>query len=313
MSDHLLTIDGLSPTGLAELLAVASYLKRRRTAGLPEHALAGKTLAMVFEKPSLRTRLSFETAMLELGGRAIYIRGEEIGIGKRESLQDIASVLGRYVQGIMARVFSHDSIQGFARWSGVPVVNGLCDRHHPCQALGDLLTIHEHCGRIAGLTVVFVGDGNNVARSLAQGCALAGARFVLACPAGYGFSAAERTALNVTEINNPAQAVVGADVIYTDVWTSMGQEAETAKRKHDFAGFQVNAALAAKAGQRVRLMHCLPAHRGEEISDDAMDHTDSVVYDQAENRLHAQKAVLRLLMAPDAADVIRAAKATGAG
>jgi ornithine carbamoyltransferase len=308
MSSHLLTIDGLTPESLADLLAVARYLKRRRSAGIPEHALAGTTLAMVFEKPSLRTRLSFETAMLELGGRAIYIRGEEIGIGKRESLQDIASVLGRYVQGVMARVFKHDTIQGFARWSGVPVVNGLCDRHHPCQALGDLLTIHEHCGSIAGQTVVFVGDGNNVARSLAQGCALAGARFVLACPVGYGFSVAERTTLGVTEINNPAQAVVGADVIYTDVWTSMGQEAEAAKRKQDFAGFQVNAALATKAGKRVRIMHCLPAHRGEEISDDAMDHADSVAYDQAENRLHAQKAVLRLLLAPDAAAVISAAR-----
>ena len=309
MVEHLLTIDALAAERLHNVLAVAAHLKRRRTAGLPELSLAGKTLAMVFEKPSLRTRLSFELAMSELGGKAIYIRGEEIGIGKRESTQDIAAVLGRYVQGIMARVYKHETVQGFARWSGVPVVNGLCDRHHPCQALGDLLTIREHCGRLEGLRVVFIGDGNNVARSLAQACRLVGSQFVLACPAGYGFSADERAALAIEEVNDPLAAARGADVLYSDVWTSMGQEAEAAQRRAAFAGFQINAALAARAGKRVRIMHCLPAHRGEEISDDAMDHPDSVVYDQAENRLHAQKAVLRLLMGPDPEGVIRAAKA----
>lgn len=309
MVEHLLTIDALPAERLLDLLAVAAHLKRRRTAGLPELSLAGKTLAMVFEKPSLRTRLSFELAMSELGGQAIYIRGEEIGIGKRESTQDIAAVLGRYVQGIMARVYKHETVQGFARWSGVPVVNGLCDRHHPCQAVGDLLTIREHCGRLDGLRVVFIGDGNNVARSLAQACRLVGSQFVLACPAGYGFSAVELAALAIEEVNDPLAAARGADVLYSDVWTSMGQEAEAAQRRAAFAGFQINAALAARAGKRVRIMHCLPAHRGEEISDDAMDHPDSVVYDQAENRLHAQKAVLRLLMGPDPEGVIRAAKA----
>lgn len=308
MVEHLLTIDALAAERLHNVLAVAAHLKRRRTAGLPELSLAGKTLAMVFEKPSLRTRLSFELAMSELGGKAIYIRGEEIGIGKRESTQDIAAVLGRYVQGIMARVYKHETVQGFARWSGVPVVNGLCDRHHPCQALGDLLTIREHCGRLEGLRVVFIGDGNNVARSLAQACRLVGSQFVLACPAGYGFSADERAALAIEEVNDPLAAARGADVLYSDVWTSMGQEAEAAQRRAAFAGFQINAALAARAGKRVRIMHCLPAHRGEEISDDAMDHPDSVVYDQAENRLHAQKAVLRLLMGPDPEGVIRAAQ-----
>jgi ornithine carbamoyltransferase len=308
MVEHLLTIDALPAVRVHDLLAVAAHLKRRRAAGLPECSLAGKTLAMVFEKPSLRTRMSFEVAMGELGGKAIYIRGEEIGIGKREAIQDIAAVLGRYVQGIMGRVYQHDTVQGFARWSGVPVVNGLCDRHHPCQALGDLLTISEHCGRVDGLRIVFIGDGNNVARSLAQACQLVGSQFVLACPAGYGFSPQERQALGAEEIHDPAQAAIGADVLYSDVWTSMGQEAEAAQRRTAFAGFQINAALAAKAGKRVRIMHCLPAHRGEEISDDGMDHPDSVVYDQAENRLHAQKAVLRLLMGADPAAAIKAAR-----
>ncbi|MCK6489775.1 MAG: ornithine carbamoyltransferase [Planctomycetes bacterium] len=307
MAQHLLTLDAIDAKRFHDLLAVATYLKNRRAAGVPEHALAGKTLAMVFEKPSLRTRISFEVAMTELGGRALYIRGEEIGIGKREAIQDIARVLGRMVQGIMARVFRHDTVTGLAKWSGVPVVNGLCDLHHPCQALGDFLTMREHFGRIDGLTVVFVGDGNNVARSLAHACRHAGSRFVLACPKGYGFDPAETAALGVTEHNDPAAAVAGAHVLYSDVWTSMGQEAESAKRLKDFQGFQIDEALLAKSAPDARIMHCLPAHRGEEITDGAMEHPRSIVFDQAENRLHAQKAVLRLLMAADGDAVVKAA------
>lgn len=317
MPTHFLTLEGLSPERFRDLLAVAAYLKRRRKSGMPEHALAGRKLAMVFEKPSLRTRMSFELAMVELGGYATYIRGEEVGLGKREAIQDVARVLGRYVDGIMARVFKHETVQGLAQWSGVPVINGLCDRHHPCQALGDLLTLQEAFGRIDGLTVVFVGDGNNVARSLAQACVLAGSRFILACPEAYAFPAEDRAAFgaawgsSVIEMRDPRAAAKGADVLYSDVWTSMGQEAESAKRLKDFQGYAIDDALIAASGGKAKILHCLPAHRGEEISDSAMEHANSLVFPQAENRLHAQKAVLRLLLARDAADaqaVVEAAR-----
>jgi ornithine carbamoyltransferase len=302
---HFLTIDALGAARLDALLRVALDLKSRRRAGITEHVLAGKTLAMIFEKPSLRTRVSFEAAMTELGGRAMYIRGEEIGIGKREALQDVAAVMGRMVQGLMGRVFRHETVVGLSQHAGVPVINGLCDRHHPCQALGDLLTIREHFGTTKDLSIVFVGDGNNVARSLAQACVLGGSRFTLACPPGYGFAADELAAFgpSVREINDPEQAVAGAQVLYSDVWTSMGQEAEQAKRLRDFHGYQINERLMQLAG-RPKVMHCLPAHRGEEITDGAMDHPDSIVYDQAENRLHAQKAILRVLMARDGAALL---------
>ena len=311
MFKHFLSLDTLSPREFAELLAVALYLKRRRAQGITEHALAGKTLAMVFEKPSLRTRLSFEQAMNELGGKSIYIRGEEIGLGKREPIQDVARVLSRYVQGIMARVYKHESVAGLAQYGSVPVVNGLCDRYHPCQALGDFLTIREHLGTTSGLKIVFVGDGNNVARSLANATVLGGSEFVLACPAGYGWSEADRARYRgqpVSEVADVHKAVAGAHVLYTDVWTSMGQEAEQAKRIQDFQGYQINAALIDQARPDACIMHCLPAHRDEEITNDAVEHPRSIIFDQAENRLHAQKAVLRLLMANDAEHVIAAAR-----
>ena len=311
MLKHFLSLDTLSPREFSELLAVALYLKRRRAQGITEHALAGKTLAMVFEKPSLRTRLSFEQAMNELGGKSIYIRGEEIGLGKREPIQDVARVLSRYVQGIMARVYKHESVAGLAQYGSVPVVNGLCDRYHPCQALGDFLTIREHLGTTSGLKIVFVGDGNNVARSLANATVLGGSEFVLACPAGYGWSDADRVRYKgqpVSEVADVQRAVAGAHVLYTDVWTSMGQEAEQAKRIRDFQGYQINAVLINQARPDARIMHCLPAHRDEEITSDAVEHPRSIIFDQAENRLHAQKAVLRLLMANDAEQVIAAAR-----
>jgi ornithine carbamoyltransferase len=310
MAAHFLSLDTLTPTEFTEFLAVATYLKKRRAQGIPEHALAGKTLAMVFEKPSLRTRLSFEQAMTELGGRSLFIRGEEVGLGKREPIQDVARVLSRYVQGIMARVFKHESVAGLAKHGSVPVINGLCDRFHPCQALGDLLTVQEHFGTTKGLKIVFVGDGNNVARSLAHATVLGGSEFVLACPSGYGWSADDRAKFAkqpVSEVNDPSAAVAGAHVLYTDVWTSMGQEAEQAKRIRDFQGYQINAGLIAQARAEARIMHCLPAHRDEEITDEAVEHARSIIFDQAENRLHAQKAVLRLLMADDREQVVAAA------
>ncbi len=314
MLTHFTSLDAIDAHEFSDLLAVALYLKRRRAWGVAEHALTGQTLAMVFEKPSLRTRLSFEVAMTELGGRSIYIRGEEVGMGVREPVKDVARVLSRYVQGIMARVFAHQSITDLAAYGSVPVINGLSDECHPCQALADMLTIREHFGRLEGLTVVFVGDANNVCRSLARACVLAGARFVVACPARYAFSAKDIAAFGsawggqVTQVHDPRTAVAGAHVLYTDVWTSMGQEGEKSERLQAFQGYQINEALLALAQPDARIMHCLPAHRDEEITDAAVEHPRSIVFDQAENRLHAQKAVLRLLMAKDAATVIAAAR-----
>ncbi|MBA3684987.1 MAG: ornithine carbamoyltransferase [Planctomycetes bacterium] len=316
MSRHLTTLDELSAQEFSDLLAVAVYLKRRRAQGIVEHALAGKTLAMIFEKPSLRTRLSFEVGMTELGGTATYIRGEEVGMNTREPIKDIARVLSRYVQGIMLRTFSHANVVEMARHATVPVINGLSDACHPCQALADLLTIHEHLGETRGLKVVFVGDGNNVARSLARACVLSGATFVLAAPAAYAFSAEDVASFGpawgsaVSHVPDAAAAARGADVLYTDVWTSMGQEAERETRLKDFRGYAIDQRLIALAAPRVKVMHCLPAHRGEEISDAAVEGAQSIVFDQAENRLHAQKAILRLAMADDAERVIAAARAT---
>jgi len=297
-----------------DLLQVALYLKRRRSWGAHEHALDGKTLAMIFEKPSLRTRVSFEVGMAELGGRSMYLSRDEVGLGKREAVEDVARVLSRYVDALMVRTFDEAKIRELAAHADIPVVNGLSDESHPCQALADFLTITEHCGRSDDLQVVFIGDGNNVARSLARACILCGSRFVLACPTAYAFGADDIAAFGehwgetVQQIHDPVEAVRGADVLYTDVWTSMGQEAERERRLADFAGYQINAELLASAGGKARVMHCLPAHRGEEISAEAFECEASVVFDQAENRLHAQKAVLRLLMADDRDTVIAAAR-----
>ncbi len=307
-SGHFLSLADLDHDGFTALLDLAVWLKARRRAGIEEDACRGRALALVFEKPSLRTRLSFEQAMVQLGGTVTYIRGEEVGIGTREAVQDVARVLGRYYDGVMARVFRHDTVTGLARWAGKPVINGLSDTEHPCQALADLLTVREHLGRIDGLKVVFVGDGNNVARSLAHACRLAGSRMVLACPKAYAFAAAEAAALGVEVVHDPVAAAKGAHVLYSDVWTSMGQEAEKAQRLRDFAGYQINEALLAHADGQCRIMHCLPAHRDEEITDGAMEHPRSIVFDQAENRLHAQKAVLRMLLGREPAAAMAAAR-----
>ncbi|MHC5068151.1 MAG: ornithine carbamoyltransferase [Planctomycetota bacterium] len=301
----LISLERCERQDFHDLLALAVYLKQRRRAGVVEQALAGKTLAMVFEKPSLRTRASFEVGMTELGGRAMYLSKAEVGLGEREPVQDVARVLSRYVHGIMIRTFAHQTVCDLAEHASVPVINGLCDEAHPCQALADMLTIYEHRGAVSGQRVVFIGDGNNVARSLARACVLAGSEFVLACPQAYAFSAADQAAFgdawgsSVQQIHDPAAAVAGATVLYTDVWTSMGQEAERAERLAAFAGYQINDALLAQAADGAIVLHCLPAHRGEEISEGAVEGAASRIFDQAENRLHAQKAVMRLLMADD--------------
>jgi ornithine carbamoyltransferase len=260
---------------------------------------------MVFQKPSLRTRVSFEVGMLHLGGGAIYISPAEIGLGERESVPDVARVLSGYVDGIMARVFSHDHVLQLAKYSRVPVINGLSDYNHPCQAMADVFTLWEHFGRIEGLKVAYLGDGNNVATSLLMGLAKLGGHFSIATPKAYALSPqvlseardlAEETQINITVTTDPIEAVVDADVVYTDVWTSMGQEKESEERLKVFPPYQVNSRLVGQAKPEAVVMHCLPAHRGEEITDDVADGPQSLLFRQAENRLHAQKGILALLL-----------------
>jgi ornithine carbamoyltransferase len=301
---HFLDLFDVSADELRALLADAARLKAARKRGDRADALAGKVVALVFEKPSLRTRVSFESGVAQLGGTSLFFPGNEIGLGWRETLADFSRTMGRFVDAIVLRVFRHATVEGVAEFGGVPVINGLSDRAHPCQALADLQTVQEAFGDVAGKTVAFVGDGNNVSMSLALGCAKLGAKFVLASPPGYEFDAPFLAAFQAAlpgvplpvTVHDPAAGVSGADVIYTDVWTSMGQEAEREERLRTFAPFQVNAKLLAKAPKHCKVLHCLPAHRGEEITDDVIDGPQSVVFDQAENRLHAQKAVLAWLV-----------------
>jgi len=302
MKDFL-CINDFSTKQLQELLRQSSELKEVYKSGKRDLCLSGKTLAMLFEKPSLRTRISFQVAMIDLGGQAIYIKAEEIGgIDEREPLRDIARVLSRYVDGIMARTFGHDTITELAQHAAVPVINALTDWSHPCQAMADALTINEHCGRLQGIKIAFIGDGNNMARSLAFTCAKLGMEMVIASPIGYELDAesirkANQIAANsVQQINEPKRAVVGADIIYTDTWVSMGQENERQKRREAFAGYQINAELLESAPANVKIMHCLPAYRGCEISDDVAESARSIMFDQAENRLHFQRALLKKLM-----------------
>jgi ornithine carbamoyltransferase len=265
----------------------------------------GKVLAMLFEKPSLRTRVSFDVAMCQLGGHAIYLSQNEVGLGKREAVSDVAKVLSRYVNIIAARTFDHETVELLAQYATVPVINALSDLEHPCQALADLFTIKEKKGKLQGVNVAYVGDGNNVAHSLLLACSLVGANISLVTPSGYQpkeaiLSQARRFAAQsgseVIWTQEPRSAVAGADVVYTDVWTSMGQEAEAAQRRTDFAGYQVNAELMALAKEDAIFMHPLPAHPGEEVAYGLLENSRSVVYDQAENRLHLQKALLAELL-----------------
>jgi len=258
---------------------------------------------MLFEKPSLRTRISFQVAMTDLGGNAIYVKPEDIGgIGKREPVKDMARVLSRYVDGIMARTFEHSTVTELAEFATVPVINALTDWLHPCQAMADVFTIGEHCGELEGVKIAFIGDGNNVARSLAMACAKLGMKMVIASPAGYELDAEsiqkanEVSADSVSQTSDPAQAVLDAGVIYTDTWVSMGQEDEKQKRLEDFAGFQVNTELLKSAPDNAKIMHCLPAYRGFEITDEVIESPNSIIFDQAENRLHFQRALLKKLL-----------------
>ena len=288
---------------LRELLRASARLKSLYSVGGNDLCLTGKVLAMLFEKPSLRTRISFHVAMTELDGGAIYVKPEDIGgIGKREPVKDMARVLSRYVDGIMARTFEHSTIVELAKFATVPVINALTDWLHPCQAMADVLTMQEHCQDLKGLKIAFVGDGNNVARSLAFASAKLGMKMVIATPPGYQLDAESVQKANqiapdtVTQTNDPARAVAKANIVYTDTWVSMGQEAEKQKRCADFANFQVNAELLKAAPPDAKIMHCLPANRGLEISDDVLESPNSVILDQAENRLHFQRALLKKLL-----------------
>jgi ornithine carbamoyltransferase len=300
---HFLNLIDLTTDELTAILAESVRLKAAHARRIPTRTLTGRVVALIFEKPSLRTRVSFEGGVAQLGGTSLYLPGNEVGLGWRETLADFARTISQYVDALVLRVYRHDTLDGIAKWASIPVINALSDWSHPCQALADLLTIQEECGAIAGKTVVFVGDGNNVARSLAVGCGKLGAKFVLACPVGYGFDdkfKADYTARVSkdfpAEVNDANAAVRGADVIYTDVWTSMGQEAEREERLKRFESFQVNAALLARAASGCKVMHCLPAHRGEEVTDEVVDGPASVVFPQAGNRLHTQKAVMEWLL-----------------
>ena len=302
MKDFL-SINEYSAEQLKELLQESSELKKLYKAGGRDLCLSGKTLAMLFEKPSLRTRISFQVAMTDLGGNAIYVKPEDIGgIGKREPIKDMARVLRRYVDGIMARTFEHSTVTELAKFATVPVINALTDFSHPCQAMADMLTIQEHCGKLESVKIAFIGDGNNVARSLAFGCAKLGMKMVVASPAGYQLDAEsiqkanQISADSASQTSDPVQAVTDADIIYTDTWVSMGQEDEKQKRLSDFAGFQVNAELLKKAPANAKIMHCLPAYCGFEITDEVIDSPNSIIFDQAENRLHFQRALLKKLL-----------------
>jgi ornithine carbamoyltransferase len=301
---HFISLAQYSSDELNHVLEVAARLKAQlKSTGHNDPLLAGKTLAMIFEKPSLRTRVSFSVAMTQLGGTGLLLRDEEVGLGKREAVQDVARVLSGMCDGIMARTFSHENLKLLAKWSTVPVINALTDYSHPCQAMADVMTIKENFGTLEGKTVAYVGDGNNVARSLSVACGKFGIRFILASPAKYVLPEDDMSRImsQVPEMDfittqDPIEAVREADAIYTDTWVSMGQEAEKAIRVKEFAGFCIDEKLLAAAPKHAIVLHCLPAYRGLEISDAVLEGPQSRVFPQAENRLHFQKGLLAVLM-----------------
>ncbi|MFJ7724938.1 ornithine carbamoyltransferase [Neobacillus sp. NPDC097160] len=301
-----LQLSDFSTDEILYMLDMAQELKALQKQGKPQPHLSGKVLGMIFEKSSTRTRVSFEVGMLQLGGHAIFLSSKDIQLGRGESISDTAKVLSRYVDGIMIRTFSHDSVEELASHATVPVINGLTDLQHPTQVLADLLTILEHKGKLAGLKLCYIGDGNNnMAHSLMEGAVKVGMDISIASPAGYlpngkitekAIQAGKLTGSQIVVTNDPIEAIKDADVIVTDVWTSMGQEEETALRLEAFRGFQVNENLCKHAKADFIFLHCLPAHRGEEVTAEVIDGSHSVVFDEAENRLHAQKAILKLLL-----------------
>ena len=308
MTRHFLSSADLTRDDALGLFALAADLKQRRKAGQRSAPLAGRTFALIFEKPSLRTRVTFEVGIIQLGGRAVYLSGPEIGLGTRESVPDVARNLSRWVDGIAARVYAHETVDGLARHSTVPVINGLSDFEHPCQALADFFTLWERGLDLARMRVAWIGDGNNVCHSLVLLGAILGASTVVACPPGYApdprvVETVRRVGGRLEVTDDARAAATGADVLYTDVWTSMGQEAERERRLEAFRRYQINETLLGFAKPSALVMHCLPAHRGEEITDGVLDGPQSIVLDQAENRLHAQKAVILHLLGGSPDDV----------
>ena len=301
-SKHLLSVADLSPAEICALVERARDIKRNPD---PAKPMQGKTVALLFEKPSLRTRVSFEVGTANLGGNCLYLSPAEVGIGGREAVSDVAQVLSRYVDCIVYRCYDHAMLAELAHYASVPVINALSDDEHPCQTLADLTTVLEQRGSLPGTTLAYIGDGNNVARSLGLGCAAVGMHYRIASPEGYGLSPEDERAIealaaanggSATFLRDPREAVAGANVVYTDVWASMGQEDEAAVRKEVFLGYQVNPELMAHAAPDAVFMHDLPAHYGEEVPEGFLDHPQSVVFDQAENRLHAQQALLEALL-----------------
>jgi len=308
MMRHFLSSADLTRDAALQVFQLAADLKQRWKAGRRGTPLAGRTMALIFEKPSLRTRVTFEVGIVQLGGRAVYLSGAEIGLGTRESVADVARNLARWVDGIAARVYAHATIETLARHATVPVINGLSDSEHPCQALADFFTLWERGVDIGAMRLAWIGDGNNVCHSVILLGALLGASTIVACPPGYEpaprvLDAARRLGGRVEVTEDARKAAAGADVIYTDVWTSMGQEAERARRQEAFSRYQVNETIVGFAKPSVLVMHCLPAHRGEEITDAVLDGPHSIALDQAENRLHAQKAVILTLLGGSIDDV----------
>ncbi|REK17265.1 MAG: ornithine carbamoyltransferase [Planctomycetota bacterium] len=299
---HLLTVADLKSAEIDRIFAITEDLKTKFEDGLREALLPGRVMALLFEKPSLRTRVSFEAGMINLGGSSLFLGGD-VGFGARESVADFGRVLSEYVDVIVVRAYRHQTAVDLAGYSSCSVINGLTDLAHPCQALADLYTLKEHVGPLQGSKLAYVGDGNNVARSLAEGCGKTGIEFVMATPEGYRFDDSfveflkkEVPALKMTVTSDPAEAVRGAAAVYTDVWTSMGQEDESKKRRKVFAPYQINAKLMAEAPGDALFMHCLPAHRGEEVTDEVIDGPQSVVVQQAANRLHVQKGILAWIL-----------------
>lgn len=302
---NFLALSEFHSSEILYLLEVAKKLKQKQKNGELDKSLKGKTLGMIFEKSSTRTRVSFEVGMFQLGGHALFLSSKDLQLGRGETIKDTAKVLSRYVDGIMIRTYGHDKLEEFAQASSVPVINGLTDLHHPTQVMADLLTIYEHKGKLSGLKIAFIGDGNNMANSLMEGSALVGMDITVASPKGYEpnqviFENAQKIGLEngstVSFTHDPVEAVLNADVIITDVWASMGQEEEQIERMKIFSGYQVNADLCKHAKSDYLFLHCLPAHREEEVTSEIIDGAHSVVYDEAENRLHVQKAILKLLM-----------------
>jgi len=301
LSSHLLSIADLSYSDIINLLDTASDLKEKRKRGKTTDELKNKTLAMLFEKSSTRTRISFEVAMTELGGHAIYLNFKDVQLGRGESVADTARVMSRYVHAIMARVYKHETVTELAENGTIPVINGLSDLEHPCQLLADLLTIREYKGKFKGLNFAWIGDGNNVCNSAMLACAITGMKMTVACPEGYEpneqiVSKARELGGTVNIVKDPLKAAKKADILSTDVWVSMGDEEEYDQRLRDFKPYQINSKLLEQAKHDVMVLHCLPAHRGEEITAEVVDGPNSAVFDQAENRLHIQKALLLKLL-----------------